>query len=239
MNEPDFIAEYKAAQARGDDVARRDVLRRAKEWRETNPRKTKPPRANVAADLRWARERNMPKEAQRIVVDAVRQTQAQLLSPDDLVWVVGRLGAQNSNSGTGQAIAEWLFHHGPVHRALVQVAEDIANYDNSRCIDDVLLWIEPTPDRWFEHASWKSGWVVSELTSRLGRTWREYELQNPEVASLYKMCAAEEFSEHARRVIAERGNAAGRSLRAAPEVAEANDAFRTKLVLEGWAEALS
>jgi hypothetical protein len=242
MNEPDFIAEYKAAQARGDDAGRRDVLRRAKEWREANPKPAPPPmprHPDVAGALRRAREENSPERAQEIAIQAYRQHESHLLSPDDLVWIVGEVGGFKAGRRAGRAIAEWLYHHGPLHSELIAAAEEIASYDNTEWIDRVLLWVEPTPDRWFGHASWKTWWVASGLTSRLGCTWREYELHNPEVARLYKMCAAEEFSEHARRVIAERGSAARRSLRAAPSVAEANDALQTKLILEGWAEALS
>ena len=230
---PNFVAEIKAARARDDQEAVREVFRRAAAWQAAQP---PPRRAGVATDLLEARQRGDAKEAERVVMDALKQKEADILDPDDLVWVVGQIGAWESSWRAGQAIAAWLYHHGPIHRGLVETAEDIASYDNAEWLDDVLLWIEPTPQRWFEHACWVSAFLGCMLCSRIEREGLDVDARR----ELYAKEAVESCAEHAKRVIDERRDAARRSLLAAAERAKIEDvAPRARWVLDAWKEALT
>jgi hypothetical protein len=233
MAKPNFCAEYKAARGQGDEEGMRDVLRRASEWAKANP---KVPIADVAGALKDARVRDDVRRAERVIREALEQARCHLLDADDLIWVVSKVGVWESSWKAGQAIAAWLYQHGPIHRGLVEVAEEMASYNDAEWLDGVLLWIEPTPHRWFEHACWMPVFVGWELEARLGREWAEHELHDPAIASVYR-ASAEVVAGHARRVVVERGSAAVRSLRVAPALAEASGDRATQLVLEGWAEA--
>ena len=240
MNDKPKLSEYVAAKKRGDLEAAEELLGRIHAWHEANPKPAPPPpRANVAGDLRDARRRNDLGEAKALLRDAHKQEQSHLLEADDLVWFVEMNGAFESSWDTGSVIAEWLYHHGPVHSALVRVAEDIASYDNTRALDDALLWLEPTPDRWFQCALWRAGLAHMDLCSELKQEGREPpdSWDTPELRHRYKQCAVEWYADHARRVIEERRDAARRSLRAAPDIAVPGRNVR--LILEAWKELLT
>lgn len=230
---PNFAAELRAARERGDAEAVKDVLRRSAEWQRTHPAAR---RADVAADLRRARADAAPKDAEAIVMDALKQSEAHRLDPDDLIWVVAKVGAWESSWRAGQAITAWLYHHGPVHPALIETAKEIARHDNAEWLDDVLLWLEPTPERWVEHARW----VNALLGCDAGRDIAREGLEGPAAAARSGEYAVQHYGGHAKRVVDERGAGALRSLRAAvgmPDLELLPSGVRS--VLEAWAEAFA
>lgn len=236
---PKFAAQIRAARKRGDQAAVEELTRQRIEWFKAHPPpppRVPPRRADVVGDLRRAREEGDPKNAEVVVMDALKQKEAHLLDPDDLVWVVEEIGAWESSWRAGQAIAAWLYHHGPIHQGLVTTAEDIAGYDNAEWLDDVLLWIEPTPQRWFEHACWVSALLGCELCHRMTSEGLDVRARD----DLFVKYAVEYYAEHAKRVLADRGDAARRSLRAAPELTNAEDvAPGVRWVLDAWTEAFT
>ena len=210
---PDFVGQLREARAHGDKEAAREVFRQATAWNAAN---RPAPRGDVAGDLRLAVLRRNTADAEAVVLDALEQQQCHLLDPDDLVWVVAQVGAWESSWRAGQAIAAWLYHHGPGHRALVAVAEQIADCDNARWLDEALLWIEPTPLRWHQSACW-------HVTCGCGGS------SSPD--------PVEDCGHPPRWVVEQRGDAALRTLRAAPDFAEpGTDARR---VLDAWVGALA
>jgi hypothetical protein len=233
---PNFLAELKAARAHGDKNAVRDAMRRADEWAKANP---KTPIADLGGALKAARARKNARDAERVIRDALEQQQGHLLAADDLLWVVSEVGAWESSWRAGQAIAAWLYHHGPIHRGLIEVAEEIADYNNAEWLDGVLLWIEPTPLRWCAHAGWLNvfaGWDLAARLKKDGRAMPET-YDDPEIQRIYKECALGGIATHARWVIEERGDAARRTLQAAANTHELERDVR--LILEAWKEALT
>lgn len=212
-DKPNFALLLREARARGDKGAVREVFRKATAWHAANRR---PPREDVAGDLGLAVRRRSVADAEAVVLDALEQQQSHLLDPADLIWMVAQVGPWKSSWRAGQAIAAWLYHHGPGHRGLVEVAEQIADCDNARWCDEALLWIEPTPHRWYQSACW-------HVTCGCGGS------SSPDPVA---DCAS-----HPRWVVEQRGDAARRTLRAAPGFAEAGTDARR--VLEAWAGAFA
>lgn len=232
---PDFLAELKEALARGDKEGANEVRRRQRAWNTANAR---PRSADPSGDLKKARTRDDVAEAEAVIRDALEQRLAHTLTPDDLIWVVSKVGAWKSSWKAGQAIAAWLRHHGPIDRPLLDVAKEIAAEDNAEWLDDVLLWIDPTPDRWCQHACWQvmlASWRLADELKKLGREMPTT-ISDPEDVALYKSCVVAHFSDLARWVLKERGESAFRALRAAPERAEPDSEAR--LVLDAWAEGV-
>jgi hypothetical protein len=193
---------------------------------------------DLAATLTSARMRLAVKEADAVMREATQRGEAHLLAPDDLAWLVEKLGAFESSWGAGHAIAHWLFHHGPVHPQLVATAVNIAEYDDAEWLDDVLLWIEPTPHRWLQQAAWSASLTWRLLRFELRREGRAVPtLEAPTDIALYKAQALTEPADFPRHVLAERGDGARRSLRAAPELAIPGRDVR--LILEAWAAGLT
>jgi hypothetical protein len=169
---------------------------------------------------------------------ALKRERAPTLDPEDLIWVVRQVGAWRSSWRTGQAIAAWLFHHGPVHRGLFQAAEEIAALNNAEWLDDVLLWSEPTPKRWGEEARWglTRTWCHLDWFCKERGVQRPANLTTPEARALFAQCVREWWSDFPRRVVTDRGEAARHSLRAAPNAVDDDD---VRLVLDTWIAELA
>lgn len=231
------IPAWKAARALGDEEAAKEVLRQAAAYDQANEKEAER-RLDCRGDLTWARATNDVLAAKRAVVDSVTQKEAHTLAPEDLVWLVGELGTFRSRRAPAQAIAEWIYDHGPVHRPLVAAAEEIAASNDSECLDAVLLWVEPTPERWFEHASWNWGRARDLVADELKKIGRQppTTISEPEELVIYKACVKGPLADHARRVLRERGHAAIQSLRDAPRFL--GPGVKPKPLLEAWVEVL-
>jgi hypothetical protein len=234
----ELAAAWRAARDRGDQEAADQLYQQLRDHMQANrrlaPPQTNPPRPlDCRGDLRWERVRNDPQAARDVVRDAVRQNEAHTLAPEDLIWLVDRLGP--IRSGAGIAIAEWLSHRGPVHPELVQTAEDVAACDDSPELDKLLLWIEPTPDRWLQCALWVRvhiDWMMAAELKRAGREMPEILISADDIALYKSMVGTPDYVE---RLLTERGEAARRSLAAAPN--EARRGSTVRCVLEVWAVA--
>jgi hypothetical protein len=187
-------------------------------------------------DLTWARMSNDALAAKQVIADAVKQKEAPNLAADDLIWVAERLGPIRAAGWVGEAIATWIYHHGPIHPELLSAAEEVVKGDNSAHLDEVLLWVEPTPDRWIQYGLWVRvhiDWVMADEPKQAGKTMPDL-LTAPDDVALYKSLVG--TPDHVERVLAERGEAAHRSLVEAARDARVGGTVRC--VLEVWAEAL-
>lgn len=101
---PDFLAELKEANARGDKEGVAEVRRRVSAYAKAN---AKIPRADLSGDLTRARARNDLVESEAVIRDALEQGLAHALIPEDLIWVVSKVGAWKSSWKAGQAVAAW------------------------------------------------------------------------------------------------------------------------------------
>jgi len=233
---PGFIPAWRAARARGDGEAAREVLRQAAAYRRGYPR-TAPPRSlDCRGDLTWARVTNHVLAAHKVIADAVKQKEAPNLAADDLIWVAERLGPIRSAGWVGEAIATWIYHHGPIHPELLRTAEEVAKGDNSAHLDEVLLWVEPTPDRWIQYGLWVRvhiDWVMDAELEKAGKTMPDLLISTDDIA-LYRSLVG--TPDHVVRVLAERGNAARRSLVEASH--QAAESGTVRCLLEVWAEKL-
>jgi len=138
--------------------------------------------------------------AKQVIADVVRQKEAPNLVADDLIWVAERPGPIRSAGWVGEAIATWIYHHGPIHPELLRTAEELAKGDNSAYLDEVLLWVEPTPDRWIQYGVWVRmhiDWVMVAELKKAGKTMPD-RLTAPDDITLYKSLVANHRSRRAR-----------------------------------------
>jgi hypothetical protein len=235
MNEtPSFIPAWKAARARGDEEAANDVLRRAAAYRKAHPKKEPPQRPDCRGDLTWARVTNDVPAAKKVIADAVKQREAHTLAAEDLIWVAERLGPIRPAGWVAEAIAEWIYRHGPTNAELIGAAEEVARGDNSAHMDEVLLWVEPTPDRWIQYGLWVRvhiDWGMADQLKQAGKAMPD-RLTDPDDIALYKSLVG--TPDHVEHVLAERGEAARQSLAKAAQQAGVGSTVRC--VLEVWAE---
>ncbi len=228
-----FIPAWRAARARGDQEAAREVLRQAAAYRRGHPRTVPPRRLDCRGDLTWARVTNHVVAAKQVIADAVTQKEAPTLAAEDLVWIVDQLGPIRSAGAVAEAIAEWIYHHCPIHPELLRTAEEVAKGDNSAHLDELLLWVEPTPDRWIQYGLWVRAhidWVMVAELKKNGKTMPD-RLTAPDDITLYKSLVG--TPDHVERVLAERGEAARRNLAEAAQ--EAMTGSTVRCVLEVWA----
>lgn len=231
-----FIPAWKAARARGDQEAAREVLHQAAAYRRGHPRTAPPRRLDCRGDLTWARVTNHVVAAQKVIAHVVKQKEAPNLAADDLIWVAERLGPIRSAGWVGEAIAAWIYHHGPIHPELLRTAEEVAKGDNSARLDEVLLWVEPTPDRWIQYGLWVRvhiDWVMADHLKQAGKTMPA-RVTAPDDIALYKSLVG--TPDHVVRVLAERGEWARRSLVEA--VQDTITESTVRCVLEVWADGL-
>lgn len=231
---PSFIPAWKAARARGDEEAANEVLRQAAAYRKAHPKKEPPRRQDCRGDLTWARVTNDVPAAEKVIADAVKQKEAPTLAAEDLIWIAEGLGPIRSAGRVAEAIAEWIYCHGPIDAELVRTAEDVAACDDSAHLDEVLLWVEPTPDRWIQYGLWVRAhidWVMADQLKQTAKAMPD-RLTAPDDVALYKSLVG--TPDHIERVLAERGEAARRSLVEAAQ--EAVTGSTVRCVLEVWAE---
>jgi hypothetical protein len=117
-------------------------------------------------------------------------------------------------------------------------AEEIAAFNNDEWLDDVLLWSEPTPERWIEEACWgrMRTWCDLSVYCKQRNLSCPKDLSTPDARAIFVRCVQEWGTDFARRVVTDRGDAARRSLRAASREAEDD---RLRLVLETWVAELA
>jgi hypothetical protein len=241
--QPSRMQRYREAKEREDEVAMEEVRREVREDAKALRARERQEavldeRRNFARELGEARLYRDPAAAEAVVRRAHKRERAPEFDPDDLVWLARQLGAWRSSGAIGGAIAGWIFGHGPQHRGLFEVAEEIAALDDSAWLDDVLLWSEPTPERWVEVACWGQArtWCHLDWFCDERGVVRPKDLSTPEARAVFAQCARQWSIEFPRKVVTDRGDAAKRSLRAAAAGAE-DVGLRT--VLEAWASELT
>lgn len=171
-----------------------------------------------------ARRKNDPKTAFAVLEVLVALELASVIASEELVWTVNmadRLGmyCTSLEQSIQLALRQWLYHHGPCSRGVVALAEARQREAKTLELDELVLWIEPTPARW------------KELADRLWESlFRQQERPSDEPAERPPLDGRlARFDRIPKRILEERGDPAWRALRAA-----AYDPSRAQPILQDW-----
>lgn len=202
-----------------------------------------PPSTEVSRALRRARRRKNPEEAVVAVKDALIRKEAHTLAPNDLVWLVEKLGGWGSTKDVSWALARWLDHHGAVHEALFEAAVEVARLDNTEWLDDALFVAKPDSYRWLEHAKWVCVYLLPALSSADARPPIKFDPlgKGEHVAELKKLALMSDehagYARLARVALEKHGQTARTGLRGARGRAQYGTPVR--LLLDLWEEAFA
>lgn len=190
--------------------------------------------------LHSARRRKRTAEALTAVERALKQHEAHLLRPNDLVWLTNETGAWRANGAVAAAIARWLDHHGDIHPGLFASAVEIAALDDNEGLDAALLLARPDSFRWLEHAKWTATLLVLSLRPEGAPAWRFEPLSDDETTRRFRDYATSKdasYADHARVVLAKRGANARTGLQSAR--GRATHGTPVRLLLDVWEEAFT